>query len=113
MPEKKSLTPEQCRGARAMLGWTRERLADESRVSPATLADFEAGKRVPYERTIADIRIALEEGGCDFIDSNGTGPGIVLRKSDDAGNGASKPRKKAGAVPPKVKKRLEPVALQA
>ena len=66
MSEKKSITPAQCRGARAMLDRTRAKLAEEAKVSQATLADFEAGKRVPYDRTLADIRAALERRGATF-----------------------------------------------
>lgn len=84
MSDKISITPQQSRGARAMLGWTRDELADRSKVSPATLADFEAGKRVPYDRTLADIRRALEEGGIEFIPENGGGPGARLRKGEIA-----------------------------
>lgn len=75
------ITPAQCRGARAMLGWTRDDLAEKSRVSAATLADFEAGKRSPYGRTLADVRSALEAGGAIFVPENGGGPGVRLRKS--------------------------------
>ena len=80
MSDEISITPQQSRGARAMLGWTRDDLAERSKVSPATLADFEAGKRIPYARTLADIRRALEEGGIEFIPENGGGPGARLRK---------------------------------
>jgi transcriptional regulator with XRE-family HTH domain len=68
-----------------MLGWTRDELAERSKVSAATLADFEAGKRVPYDRTLADIRRALEEGGIEFIPENGGGPGARLRKKESNG----------------------------
>ena len=80
MSDEKHITPDQSRGARAMLGWSRERLAERSKVANATLADFEAGKRKPYDRTIADIRRALEEAGIEFIPENGGGPGARLRK---------------------------------
>jgi transcriptional regulator with XRE-family HTH domain len=76
--DKKPITPEQCRGARAMLGWSRDDLAQKSKVGVATLADFEAGKRTPYPRTLADIRDALEDAGVEFIDENGGGAGVRL-----------------------------------
>ena len=68
-----------------MLGWTRHQLAKRSRVSSATLADFEAAKRVPFDRTLADIQRALEEGGIEFL--NDGAPGVRLvgtnrRKTD-------------------------------
>jgi transcriptional regulator with XRE-family HTH domain len=89
MSDEKSITPEQSRGARAMLGWTREQLAERSRVANATLADFEAGKRTPYHRTLADVRRALEEGGIEFISENGGGPGARLKKRTAGATGES------------------------
>jgi transcriptional regulator with XRE-family HTH domain len=69
-----------------MLGWTRGQLAERSKVSAATLADFEAEKRTPYNRTLADIRSALEAGGAEFLseDDDG-GPGVRLRKGFASG----------------------------
>ncbi len=63
-----------------MLGWSRQRLARASHVAERTLIDFERGARNPYDRTLADIRQALEEAGIIFIDENGGGPGVRLRK---------------------------------
>jgi transcriptional regulator with XRE-family HTH domain len=77
-----------------MLGWTREQLAERSKVSAATLADFEAEKRTPYDRTLADIRHALEAAGIEFIPENGGGPGVRLRKP------AASPAKPASASKP-------------
>jgi transcriptional regulator with XRE-family HTH domain len=77
----KIISAQQSRGARAMLGWSREQLADKSRVSAATLADFDAEKRTPYDRTLADIRRTLEDGGIEFIPANGGGPGVRLRNA--------------------------------
>ena len=70
------LSATQCRGARAMLGWSQEKLASESRTATKTIADFERGKRIPYPRTLADIRRALEDAGCEFTD--GKNPGVRL-----------------------------------
>ncbi|WP_176525022.1 helix-turn-helix domain-containing protein [Caenispirillum bisanense] len=67
MSDEISITPAQCLGARAMLGWTRQQLAERAKVGAATLADFEAGKRQPYARTLADIQGALEAAGIVFI----------------------------------------------
>ena len=73
------MTPEQCRAARALLGWSRQSLAEAAKVAERTLVDFERGARQPRERTIADIRRTLEEAGVAFIDSNGGGPGVRLK----------------------------------
>ncbi|GJD70195.1 helix-turn-helix domain-containing protein [Methylobacterium gnaphalii] len=67
MLDEKTVFPEQCLAARALVGWTRSELAERSGVAASTLADFEAGKRVPYPRTLADIRRTLEEAGVIFI----------------------------------------------
>ena len=77
--EKDAITPEQCRAARGLLGWSQSDLESESGVARKTLADFEAGKRSPYQRTLNEIRAALENGGVEFIDSNGGGPGVRLK----------------------------------
>ncbi len=61
-------------------GWSRQRLAHASHVTERTLIDFERVARNPYDRTLVDIRRALEEAGIIFIDENGEGPGVRLRK---------------------------------
>jgi transcriptional regulator with XRE-family HTH domain len=53
-------------------------LAAANRVAVKTLADFERGTRSPYERTLEDIRRALEAAGVEFM--NGDQPGVRLRK---------------------------------
>lgn len=45
-----------------------------------TLADFERGKRAPYDRTLDDIVAALEAAGVEFIPQNGGGAGVRLRE---------------------------------
>ena len=79
MSDESTIRPDQCRAARAFLGWSRDELAKRSKVSNATLADFEAGKRSPYDRTLGDIRRALEQAGVQFIPENGGGAGVRLR----------------------------------
>ena len=64
-----------------MLGWPRDRLAESAKVGLRTLVDFESGVRQPYDRTLADIRRALEDAGVVFIDPNGGGPGVRLKGS--------------------------------
>ncbi|MFK5600627.1 helix-turn-helix transcriptional regulator [Methylobacterium sp. HMF5984] len=74
------MTRDQCRAARALLEWTQDRLAEVSSVSKKTIADFEAGKRTPYDRTLADIQRTLETAGLEFIPENGGGAGIRFRE---------------------------------
>ena len=75
-----SISAAQLRAARGLLGWSQDHLAKAATVGRATIADFEAGKREPYARTIADLRGALEAAGVIFVDENGEGPGVRLRK---------------------------------
>ncbi len=75
-----NIEPEQCRAARALLGWSQADLAARAAVAKQTLVDFERGARTPYDRTLADIRAALETAGVEFIAENGGGPGVRLAK---------------------------------
>jgi len=72
----------QCRAARALLGWSQDRLAEASKVAKATIAAFEQGKRTPYDRTLVDLRDALEEAGAVFLSDGDLiegGQGVRLR----------------------------------
>ena len=75
------LTPVQCRMARAAVSLSRAKLADLAGVSAATLADFEAGKRESYDRTVRDIQVVLESLGVTFLASNDAGPGVRINAS--------------------------------
>jgi hypothetical protein len=78
----KPLTSGQIRAARAFLRWRAEDLARESAVGVATirraeLAEYETAMTAPND--IA-VRRALEAAGVEFIDENGGGPGVRLKK---------------------------------
>jgi len=75
-----SISAEQSKAARALIGWTRRRLAEASQVSERTLIDFERGARAPHRRTLFDLRRALEDAGVVFIDQNEeSGPGVRFK----------------------------------
>lgn len=75
-----TITPEQCRAARALLYWSQPRLADAVGVSRETIAHFERGASTPYPRNVEAIRAALEAAGVIFIERDATGgPGVRLR----------------------------------
>lgn len=74
------ITPAQCRAARALLDWSQQRLAEESKIGNATIRNFEGGKSTPQHATLDVLRRALESAGVIFIASNGDGPGVRLRK---------------------------------
>jgi transcriptional regulator with XRE-family HTH domain len=75
-----TITPSQCRAARGLIGWSQDQLVEASGVTRATIANFELGKRAPYERTLDELRAALESAGVEFIAENGGGAGVRLRK---------------------------------
>ncbi len=77
-----AIIPSQCRAARALLGWSRKQLAESALIAERTLVDFERGARNPLDRTLSDIRRALEDAGVIFIDENEEGPGVRLRKTE-------------------------------
>ncbi len=63
-----------------MLSWSRQSLASAAEVAERTIVDFERGARRPFDRTLRDIKGALEKGGVVFIDqSEERGPGVQLR----------------------------------
>ncbi len=75
-----TMTAGQLRAARGLIGWSQEELAQRAKVGRATIADFEAGKRQPYARTLDELQAALEAAGVIFVDENGEGPGVRLKK---------------------------------
>lgn len=74
------MTPSQCRMARAATNLSREKFCKNIGISVTTLADFEAGRREPYERTIRDIQGAFERLGVTFLAANKDGPGVRLNE---------------------------------
>lgn len=74
-----TLSPAQCRMARAALSLGVRELAEAAQVSPTTITKFERGDAL-YPRTVAAIRAALEAGGVEFIPENGGGPGVRLKR---------------------------------
>ena len=70
----------QCRLARSALGLGIRDLATLASVSTNTIYRLESGELLKSQ-TIAAIRSVLEDAGVIFIDENGEGPGVRLRKS--------------------------------
>jgi transcriptional regulator with XRE-family HTH domain len=62
-----SITPGQCRAARALLGWSQAKLEERSRVSKKTIADFERGVTSPQARTLDDLEEAFDDAGIEFL----------------------------------------------
>ena len=72
---------EQLRAARSLLGWSQSELASRAGLSLPTVKRLEGG----FGPNVSDdarakMKKALELAGIDFIDENGGGPGVRLRK---------------------------------
>ena len=78
------ISSEQVRAARALLRLEQRNLADASGVSLPSIKRLEAqpGALAAQPRTVEAIRVALEAAGVIFVDENGEGPGVRLRKRD-------------------------------
>jgi transcriptional regulator with XRE-family HTH domain len=78
----KPLTSAQIRAARALLRWSAEDLARESNLGVTTIRRAELTDSETSMTAANDlaVRRALEAAGVEFIDENGGGPGVRLRK---------------------------------
>jgi len=76
------LTSAQIRAARALIRWSAEDLARETALSVATIrrAEIAEGEISMTAANDLAVRRALEAAGVEFIDENGGGPGVRLRK---------------------------------
>jgi len=88
--ERTPLTSAQLRAGRALIRWSAEDLARASSVGLTTIRRAELTDAETSMTAANDlaVRRALEAAGVEFIDENGGGPGVRLRKS-----GKEKPRK--------------------
>jgi transcriptional regulator with XRE-family HTH domain len=84
-----SLTPAQCRAGRGLIELTQSQLAEEAGLGLSTVVDFERSRRRISSTAIDALKKALEKLGVEFIEENGGGAGVRLRKP--------------GAKPPKAK----------
>jgi len=82
----------QVKAARALVGWSQDQLAEASGVSLPTIKRLEAGDGGLGGRasTGEALQSALEAAGVIFIDENGEGPGVRLRKERGGGSGLGK-----------------------
>ena len=67
--------------ARTALGLTVIETAKLCDVSHETIRRIEFGDNTLKEKTIDKVRAALEKSGVEFLDEDGGGPGVKLRKA--------------------------------
>lgn len=91
------MTPEQCRAARKLLGWSRERLEGESGICAATIMAFELQKRSTWPLTVTTLQRVLQTAGVEFTDG-AIGPGCGRRMRDPCGYATGS----ASSIAPKI-----------
>jgi transcriptional regulator with XRE-family HTH domain len=76
-----NISPELCRAARGLLGWSQQELATRADVARKTIADFELSQVTPHPRTLRDVVATLEAAGVEFLppETNITRGGVRMR----------------------------------
>ena len=76
------LTPRLCRAARALVGFEQKDLAEASGVSKSTIGAFEIKSETSRLATMNNKALveAFERAGLQFVEENGGGPGVRLRR---------------------------------
>ena len=67
--------------ARAALNWTVRDLADASGLHRNTISNLEVGRYAGDAQTLKILEEILTKAGVEFIEENGGGPGVRLKKS--------------------------------
>ncbi len=86
-----TLTGRQIAAARTLLGLNQPELAERSKISAATLKRMEAspGPVGGLPNNVEAVQRALEAAGVIFIEQNGDGPGVRLRKAEGSAQSQS------------------------
>ena len=67
--------------ARAALNWTVRDLAEATKLHRNTITNIETGRYAGDTSTLGAIETVLKRAGIEYIDENGGGPGVRLRKN--------------------------------
>jgi DNA-binding XRE family transcriptional regulator len=67
--------------ARAALDWTVRDLAEATGLHRNTINNIEVGRYAGDSKTLELIERALKAAGVQFIEENGGGPGVRLKKA--------------------------------
>ncbi|MBR1251461.1 helix-turn-helix domain-containing protein [Bradyrhizobium sp. AUGA SZCCT0169] len=75
-------SPSQLRAARALVGWSQSEIAKAAGLSVPTIKRAEADRGIKVsEEAAAAIASVLKKVGVEFIEENGGGAGVRLRKA--------------------------------
>ena len=81
MASEMTITSEQVKAARQLLGWPRVRLAGRANAGETAIRRYENGRGISKRLNLIAVRATLESAGVEF--TNGEGPGARLRKRPD------------------------------
>ncbi len=74
-----SMTPAQCRDARALLQWSQEDLARKAGLNAVTLRNYETERTAAQRASFAVVRRVFEMAGVDLTEQgHGIGPGVAV-----------------------------------
>jgi transcriptional regulator with XRE-family HTH domain len=76
-----TITPEQIKAARKLLGWSQATLAGRVHMSAARIWAIETGKQQPCAFELDLVREALESAEVEFIITGEVPGGVRLRKA--------------------------------
>ena len=79
------VTSAQLRMARAALNWTVRDLAEATGLHRNTITNIEVGRYAGDPKSLQLIEDVLRKSGVEFIDENGGGAGVRLRKAQQPG----------------------------
>jgi transcriptional regulator with XRE-family HTH domain len=75
------VTSAQLRMARAALNWTVRDLAQATGLHRNTITNIEIGRYAGDPKTLDIIETVLRKAGVEFLEENGGGPGVRIKKS--------------------------------
>jgi transcriptional regulator with XRE-family HTH domain len=95
------ITSRQVRAARALLGWTQEKLADKAVVALTALKRLESDPLKVREDTCHRVRRALQAAGIAFVDlDHGAGVMLIRNRPPPAGSPKESAVKSHSPKPP-------------
>jgi ribosome-binding protein aMBF1 (putative translation factor) len=72
------MSPEQCRAARAWLGWSQQELARRAHLRLSTVKGFERGGRTPIANNLDAMTRVIEAAGVRLVFCDGKPAGIEV-----------------------------------
>ena len=89
MSDNAKITGRQIAAGRAIARMEQSELASAARISVPTLRRMEAseGPAIGMANNVDAVRRALTDAGVNFVEENGEGPGVRLKKKREGGEG--------------------------